>query len=86
MATKSQRVWQHRNKEQNMNVDCDCNGNPQHPLINDHGITASTDPVALDQACLDVVFNYDSKVEITSLGKFNLCNVQEQTQADIFGH
>ena len=45
-----------------MNVDCDCNGNPQHPLINDHGITASTDPVALDQACLDVVFNYDSKV------------------------
>ena len=45
----------------NMSIDCDCNGNPQHPQIKDYGIMASTDPVALDKACLDVVFNYDSK-------------------------
>lgn len=45
----------------NMSIDCDCNGNPQHPKIKDYGIMASTDPVALDKACLDVVFNYDSK-------------------------
>ena len=45
----------------NMSIDCDCNGNPQHPMIKDYGIMASTDPVALDRACLDVVFNYDSK-------------------------
>lgn len=45
----------------NMSIDCDCNGNPQHPMIKDYGIMASTDPVALDKACLDVVFNYDSK-------------------------
>ena len=51
----------------NMSVDCDCNGNPQHPLIKDYGIMASTDPVALDQACLDVVFNYDSKEDDTAL-------------------
>lgn len=51
----------------NMSVDCDCNGNPQHPVIKDYGIMASTDPVALDQACLDVVFNYDSKEGDTAL-------------------
>lgn len=38
-----------------MSIDCDCNGNPQAPLIADYGILASTDPVALDQACYDIV-------------------------------
>ena len=42
----------------NMSVDCDCNGNPATPQIADIGILASTDPVALDQACLDLVFNH----------------------------
>ena len=42
----------------NMSVDCDCNGNPATPEIADIGILASTDPVALDQACLDLVFNH----------------------------
>lgn len=42
----------------NMSVDCDCNGNPAPPQIADIGILASTDPVALDQACLDLVFNH----------------------------
>ena len=42
----------------NMSIDCDCNGNPQKPLLKDMGIMASTDPVAVDQACLDMVFNH----------------------------
>ena len=42
----------------NMSVDCDCDGNPAGPRLRDMGILASTDPVALDQACLDLVFNH----------------------------
>ena len=42
----------------NMSVDCDCDGNPASPKLKDIGILASTDPVALDQACLDLVFNH----------------------------
>ena len=38
-----------------MSIDCDCNGNPQPPLISDYGIIASLDPVALDQAAFDIV-------------------------------
>ena len=42
----------------NMSVDCDCDGHPASPKLKDIGILASTDPVALDQACLDLVFNH----------------------------
>lgn len=45
----------------NLSVDCDCDGHPARPEMKDIGILASLDPVALDQACLDLVFNYDSK-------------------------
>ncbi|MCQ2147316.1 MAG: DUF362 domain-containing protein [Bacteroidales bacterium] len=38
-----------------MSIDCDCNAHPQKPLIADYGILASLDPVALDQACYDIV-------------------------------
>ena len=38
-----------------LSVDCDCNGHPAEPDIHDIGILASTDPVALDQACYDLV-------------------------------
>ena len=44
----------------NMSVDCDCDGHPAAPRIKDIGILVSTDPVALDQACLDLVFNHVS--------------------------
>lgn len=40
----------------NMSVDCDCNGHPAKPEMKDIGILASLDPVALDKACLDLVF------------------------------
>ena len=44
----------------NLSVDCDCNGHPADPEMKDVGILASLDPVALDQACVDLVFNYPS--------------------------
>lgn len=40
----------------NLSVDCDCDAHPADPTMKDIGILASTDPVALDQACLDLVF------------------------------
>ena len=39
-----------------LSVDCDCDGNPDEPDMHDIGILASTDPVALDQACIDLVY------------------------------
>lgn len=44
----------------NLSVDCDCDGHPAAPQMKDIGILASTDPVALDKACLDLVFNHQS--------------------------
>ncbi|MDE6280173.1 MAG: DUF362 domain-containing protein, partial [Paramuribaculum sp.] len=41
----------------NMSVDCDCDGHPSDVLLKDYGILASTDPVALDKACVDIIFN-----------------------------
>ena len=38
-----------------ISIDCDCDGHPAEPDIHDIGILASTDPVALDQACVDLV-------------------------------
>ncbi len=38
-----------------LSVDCDCDGNPAEPDMHDIGILASTDPVALDQACIDLI-------------------------------
>ena len=45
------------NVANNLSVDCDCDSNPATPKMNDIGIFASTDPVALDQACYDAVIN-----------------------------
>ena len=39
-----------------LSVDCDCDGNPAEPDMHDIGILASIDPVALDQACIDLVY------------------------------
>lgn len=47
----------------NLSVDCDCNSNPEDPCMKDIGVLASTDPVALDKACLDLIYNS------TDLGK-----------------
>ena len=39
-----------------LSVDCDCDGSPAEPDMHDIGILASTDPLALDQACIDLVY------------------------------
>lgn len=39
----------------NMSVDCDCCAVAEDPCMKDIGIVASTDPIALDRACLDLV-------------------------------
>lgn len=39
-----------------LSVDCDCDSNPAEPEMDDIGILASTDPVALDRACVDLVY------------------------------
>ncbi len=39
-----------------LSVDCDCDGNPDEPDMHDIGALASTDPVALDQACIDLIW------------------------------
>lgn len=50
----------------NLSVDCDCDGNPHKPEMTDIGILASTDPVALDKACLDLVFGHSDAEGDTS--------------------
>ena len=65
MADASKGVINYRGKENmvyinvanNLSVDCDCDSNPHAPEMADLGIFASTDPVALDQACYDAVVN-----------------------------
>ncbi len=41
----------------NLSVDCDCCHVAEDPCMKDIGIMISTDPVAIDQACLDMVYN-----------------------------
>lgn len=41
----------------NMSVDCDCCSKAEDPCMKDIGILSSTDPVALDQACIDLIYN-----------------------------
>ena len=40
----------------NMSVDCDCCATAEDPCMNDIGILASLDPIAIDQACIDLVY------------------------------
>ena len=44
------------NVMKNMSVDCDCCAVAEDPCMADIGVLASTDPVAIDQACLDLVY------------------------------
>ena len=47
------------NVMKNMSVDCDCCAVAEDPCMGDIGILVSLDPVAIDQACLDLVYNSD---------------------------
>lgn len=52
-----QRKIAYINVMKNMSVDCDCCSVAEDPCIKDIGILASLDPVAIDQACIDLVYN-----------------------------
>ncbi|MCD7753157.1 MAG: DUF362 domain-containing protein [Clostridiales bacterium] len=47
------------NVMKNMSVDCDCCAVAEDPCMKDIGILASTDPIAIDQACIDLVLQSD---------------------------
>ena len=49
------------NVMKNMSVDCDCCAVAEDPCIGDIGVLASTDPVAIDQACIDLVYSCDDE-------------------------
>ncbi len=41
----------------NLSVDCDCCANAENPCMKDIGVLASLDPIAIDQACVDLIYN-----------------------------
>ena len=45
----------------NMSVDCDCCAKAKDPCMKDIGVLASLDPVAIDKACLDLVYASDDE-------------------------
>ena len=47
------------NVMKNMSVDCDCCAKAEDPCMNDIGILISEDPIAIDQACIDLVYASD---------------------------
>ena len=44
-----------------ISIDCDCDGHPHEPEMKDIGILASTDPLAIDQAAIDMIYTYKNK-------------------------
>lgn len=49
------------NVMKNMSVDCDCCAKAEDPEIRDIGILSSLDPIALDQACIDLVYSCEDE-------------------------
>lgn len=45
----------------NISVDCDCVASPEDVCMNDIGIVSSLDPVAIDRACVDLIYNSSDK-------------------------
>ena len=49
-----------------LSVDCDCDGTPAEPDIHDIGILAGSDPVALDQACVDLIYQAEGNESLVN--------------------
>jgi uncharacterized Fe-S center protein len=64
-----------------LSIDCDCNGNPAPPELDDIGILASLDPVALDKACIDLIYAADTQ-QSASLRQ----RIEEQNGTLILAH
>ena len=83
MAEACKAVMDHKGRENivyinvanNLSVDCDCDAHPARPEMADLGIFASTDPIALDQAC------YDAVVQARDPGKASLIERMDSRQA-----
>jgi uncharacterized Fe-S center protein len=58
----------------NLSVDCDCNAHPAPPEMADIGIMASTDPVALDRASVDAVYNSPDTGRVALIGRIESRN------------
>lgn len=54
------------NVMKNISVDCDCDAHPKRPCMDDIGMLISNDPLAIDQACIDLVMSSEDK------GKYEL--------------
>ena len=71
-----------------LSVDCDCVGNPAASEMDDIGILASYDPVALDQACVDLVYaqeNGDGRALVERIESRNGLHTLEHAAAIGFG-
>ena len=55
----------------NISIDCDCDGKAKPPCMKDIGILASLDPVAIDKACLDIIYNSNDQGKKNSLKELN---------------
>ncbi len=70
----------------NISVDCDCAASPQKPDMHDIGILASLDPVALDQACVDLIYAApDSGSVIRRIESRNGTHILEHAEEIGFG-
>lgn len=71
-----------------LSVDCDCSNNPEEPKMNDIGIFASVDPVALDQVCYDAVKNSNDPGKnalIERMDSRNAIHIVEQANEEGLG-
>lgn len=65
-----------------LSIDCDCDSHPAEPEMKDIGILASFDPVALDRACVDLVYNApDGKALIERIESRNGTHTLEHAEA-----
>lgn len=88
MAEAAKSVSDYENHGENMiyisvmnhlSVDCDCDSSPAEPDMHDIGILASTDPVALDQACVDLVYAAEDGASLVA-------RIEEQNGIHILTH
>ena len=65
----------------NMSVDCDCVADAEDPCMQDIGMLASLDPIAIDQACVDLVKNSDDPGKEHLLERINSRNGEHTIEA-----
>lgn len=71
----------------NLSVDCDCMGNPSPPTMSDIAILSSLDPVAVDQACVDLVYAADDGGDLVErIESRNGIHILEHAEAIGFGN